>query len=154
MKNLVILSKKELQEANAIAQARMDGVESIGLMDKHGAESERNFSYHLLGARGEIAFRKFINSNEKVTVNTFKKTPDISGVEVRTRSKDDYDLIIRKDDPDDRVYVLVVGEGCKFRVVGWLLGKEKYNFSTKTFNNRPKAWFIPQKSLHAIEELP
>lgn len=154
MENLIILSKIELQEANEIARSRIDGVDSLGLKDKHGAESERNFRYHLLGAKGEIAFRKFINSNEKITVNTFKKVPDISGVEVRTRSSEDYDLIIRKDDPDDRIYVLVVGEGCKFKIVGWLSGREKHQFETKTFNDRPKAWFIPQSKLHAIEELP
>lgn len=152
-KKEVILSRNELQEAVCIARQRMEGVKNLGLKDKHGAETDRNFDYHLLGAKGEIAFKKFINSNEKISVNTFKKIPDISGFEVRTRSHEDYDLIIRKDDPDDRIYVLVVGEGCRFRIVGWIRGAEKYTFQTKTFNRRPKAWFIPQSALHEIESI-
>lgn len=149
----IILSKQDLQEANEIALKRMEGVREMGLRDKHGAESDRNFKYHLLGARGEIAFRKFIGSQDKITVNTFKSIPDISGFEVRTRSNEDFDLIIRKDDPDDRIYVLVTGEGCQFKIVGWLKGQEKYNFDYKTFNSRPKAWFIPKEKLHKISEL-
>ncbi len=152
LKKEIILSRNELQEAASVARQRMDGVEDLGLKDKHGAEVDRNFQYHLLGAKGEIAFKKFMNSNEKLSVNTFKKIPDISGFEVRTRSQEDYDLIIRKDDPDDRIYVLIVGEGCRFKIIGWIKGCEKYNFQPKTFNGRPKAWFIPQCALHQIED--
>jgi len=152
--NLVVLDRDELAEALSLAQRRMDGVQEMGLRDKHGAQGHRNSEYHILGARGEIAFRKFIGSSGPLTVNTFRSAPDVGGYEVRTRSRDDFDLILRADDPDHKIYVLVVGGGCRFRVVGWLRGSERYPHGQKTYGGRPPAWFVPQNALHDMSELP
>lgn len=153
IKNIVTLSRKELVEACKIANLRMEGVGSMNLKDKHGAEKEKNLRYHILGARGEMAFKKYIGSTENLTFNTFKSRPDVGEFEVRTRSKDHYDLILRKDDPDDKKYVLVVGESCTYRIVGWIKGSERYLHEIKTYNERPGAWFIPQSALHRMDEL-
>jgi hypothetical protein len=152
--DLVVLDRDELAEAWGLAQRRMDGVQEMGLQEKHGAQNHRNSEYHILGARGEIAFRKFIGSSGALTVNTFRSVPDVDGYEVRTRSRDDYDLILRSDDPDDKIYVLVVGRGCRFRVVGWLRGSERYRHGQKAYGGRPPAWFVPQCDLHEMSELP
>jgi hypothetical protein len=151
--NIVTLSKNELVKACEIANLRMNGVKLMNLRDKHGAEEQKNFKYHILGARGEMAFKKFIGDQEELTFNTFKSKPDVGDFEVRTRSKDHYDLILRKDDPDDKTYVLVVGESCRYRIVGWIKGSEKYLYDKKTYNDRPSAWFIPQSALHSMEEI-
>lgn len=151
--NLIILSKKDLEEACAIAKERMDACASLGLHNKHGAEEKNNFKYHILGARGEIALKKFLKSDQKLTVNTFKNKPDIENFEARTAREDDYDLILREDDPDHKIYILVVGSSCKYRIAGWIKGSERYVHEKKTFNHRPKAWFIPQSYLHDMNEL-
>jgi len=152
--NHVVLDRDELAEAYSLAQRRMDGVQKMGLLDKHGAAGHKNSEYHILGAKGEIAFRKFIGSSDPLTVNTFRSTPDVRNYEVRTRSRDDFDLILRNDDSDHKIYVLVVGDGCRFRVVGWLRGSEKYPHGQKTYGGRPPAWFVPQSALHDMSELP
>ena len=153
VEKIVILSKKDLAEACDLANARMSGVSQLKLKDKHGAEGGRNLEYHLLGARGEVAFKKYVGSNQALTVNTFRSQPDVLEFEVRTRREDDYDLILRKDDPDHKTYVLVVGSACRYRIAGWIKGSERYDHEPKTYNDRPKAWFIPQSALHSIEEL-
>jgi hypothetical protein len=150
----ITLSRQELAEACDLAEKRMNGVKDLGLHDKHGASNLKNLEYHLLGARGEIAFRKFLGSDEALTVNTFRSTPDVKNYEVRTRREDHFDLILRKDDPDHKIYVLVTGSGCKYKIVGWIRGSERYEHETKTYNDRPKAWFVPQSALHQMDDLP
>jgi len=150
----IILNKKELSEACDLAEKRIIGAHELGLHDKHGASKLKNLEYHLLGARGEIAFRKFIGSDEALTVNTFRSVPDVKNYEVRTRREHHFDLILRKDDPDHKIYVLVTGSGCKYNIAGWLRGSERYSHETKTYSNRPKAWFIPQSALHHMDDLP
>ncbi len=152
--NTVVLNLKDLQEACQIAEKRMEGVKDLGLHDKHGASSLKNLDYHLLGARGEVAFKKFLGVEDKLTANTFKSSPDVKKYEVRTAREDHFDLILRKDDPDHKIYVLVVGSGCKYRIAGWLKGSERYAHEMKTYNERPKAWFIPQSAIHPVADLP
>jgi hypothetical protein len=150
----IVLSDDDIREAEEIANRRIKGCRDRGLRDKHGAEPHNNLKYNLLGVKGEIAFRKFLGSTEEITVNTFRSQADISGFEVRTSSGDGWDLIIRRDDSDSKIYVLVTGNDRKFKIRGWLRGSERYSFEYKTINTRPKAWFVPQSKLHKISSLP
>jgi len=89
-------------------------------------------------------------------VNTFKSLADlVSDVEVRTRSKDYYDLLVRADDQDSKRFVLVIRKGPKsFEVIGWIKAKEaKQEQWIKTYGNRPPAYFVPKSALKDIKEL-
>jgi hypothetical protein len=78
----------------------------------------------------------------------------VSGLEVRTRSESDYDLIIRDNDKLDSIYVLVVGQCPTYRVIGWMRGRDgRRPEYEQTYGNRPRAYFVPQAALKPIEEL-
>ena len=72
---------------------------------------------HIEGATGEVAAAKLMNVFWGGSVNTFKTGGDIDGTgwEVRTRSKHDYDLVVRDSDPDGRVMILVTGKSPNFK---------------------------------------
>ena len=90
------------------------------------------------------------------SVNTFKKGGDIDSTEweVRTRSKEGYDLILRDDDPKDRIYFLVVGVCPNYEIKGWIKGGEGMKSSfANNYGDFGKAYFVPEGSLNKIEQL-
>jgi hypothetical protein len=73
---------------------------------------------------------------------------------VRHSVRPDGRLILREDDPDDAVFVLVTGTIPAFRVCGWITGREgKAGDLIDLNNNRPPCWMVPQSELRPIEEL-
>jgi|LauGreDrversion4_2_1035121.scaffolds.fasta_scaffold301304_3 hypothetical protein len=127
-----------------------------GLKDAHGAKSDNGWDMHIEGACGEAAVAKALNVYWSGTVDTFKLGGDLGkSIQVRTRSKDYYELIVRKDDRDDDIFVLVTGKAPKFNVVGWTFGKNaKKQEWMQTHGGREAAWFVPQKELHDISSIP
>jgi len=118
-----------------------------------------NVGASIVGAYGERAFFKFLGRPWEHLVDTFK-APDVPGTryQVRTATKDTGDLVVRENDKDDEVFVLVVPNPSlpEFRIVGWMEGAEaKVPENWKQPNpSLPPAWFVPQAALHPIESLP
>jgi hypothetical protein len=102
-----------------------------------------------------MAVAKALNVYFPSSVNTFKNGSDLfHGIEIRTRSKEHYELIVRPDDNMESRFVLVTGCAPVFNVRGWIVGvdarrEEWWN----EYGERPGAWFVPQESLLPIEEL-
>jgi len=118
--------------------------------NKHGLESDDNgWNIHILGAMGEMAFSKAMGMYWCCGVNTFH-APDIGqAIQVRTRSKRGYELIVREADSSDDIFVLVLGQCPTFDVVGWLYGWECKNEEwLKSYGNRPSAYFVPTDKLN------
>ena len=118
------------------------------------------YHIHLLGSCGEIALAKFLWTYPQWTVCEFSgMRSDLSlgpfNVEVRHRSRHDWDLKVVEKDPDERVYVLTTGLPPDITVVGWLYGYEaKLPEYLKDYGEHGKpAYFIPQDRLRPIEEL-
>ena len=113
---------------------------------------------HMLGACGELAAAKAIGLPWPSSVNTYKGESDLpGGIEVRHRTKSHYDLIVRDDDPDDRRYVLTLGEVAdvpKIKVVGWFFGSYsgRHRYLHLPVGSYPTR-FSPDAVLGAIEEL-
>ena len=105
------------------------------------------WSEQVEGACGEVAVAKFLGIFWNGSVNTYA-TPDLDGIQVRTRSKDDYELIVRPKDSDDEIFVLVTGVCPDFRIRGWMRGgSAKRQEWVKEYGNRPPAYFVPTESL-------
>jgi hypothetical protein len=66
-----------------------------------------------------------------------------------------YDLIVRKDDKDEAIFILVTGLAPRYTVRGWAYAKEckREEFWT-THGKRPPAYFFPQSALRSMESLP
>lgn len=110
---------------------------------------------HIVGACGELAVAKVLKRYWSGTVNTYKNGGDIGRrMQVRTRTRAGYELLVRDSDRDDDVFVLVRGEGPVFEVVGWLLGREAKQAQWKqTHGGRAPAYFVPDDALHDLEHL-
>lgn len=86
------------------------------------------------------------------SVNAAKSDPDVGkNIQVRATKLLRGKLIVTDSDPDDQIYVLVVGQIPEYNVVGWIRGADAKN---KDFifapNNRPPAYFVPQSELTEI----
>jgi hypothetical protein len=76
---------------------------------------------------------------------------DVGAVQVRTRSRHDYDLILHPSDPDERAFVLVTGVAPEFHIVGWIWGREgkRPEYWDDPARGRP-AFFVPQRALYPM----
>jgi hypothetical protein len=113
------------------------------------------WSIHILGALGECAFAKATNRYWNGSVNTFKAGGDIGeSIQIRTRSRHGYDLIVREGDRDSDVFVLVTGGPSEFRVHGWMLGTDAKSAKYKAnYGNYGEAYFVPSRELRPAEGL-
>lgn len=150
----ITLTWYELFLASQIGIRRQVAALQKKLPDKYGAKPDHGWQIHVEGAAGEMAAAKALGMYWSGSVNTFKVGGDVGSVQVRTRSRSDYDLIVRADDRDGDVFVLVVGASPSFDVVGWILGRDaKRSEWLRTHGGRPSAYFVPQEALSNIELL-
>jgi hypothetical protein len=156
----VSLTEKEEWVAWRLAHERNDLSRARGSRDAHGfaGSSDEGLAIHLLGARAEIAAAKVMDIPFDLRVDTYKAADLGDHVQVKGRSKHDYELLVRPDDPDEHAFILVTcegGEGSPLRVHGWMWGGEaKQAEWLATHGGRPPAWFVPQSALHDLHELP
>lgn len=108
---------------------------------------------HCEGACGELALAKKLGLYWNGSIDTFSAN-DLPGLQVRTRSRPEYELIIRPQDSDDAIWVLLTGQSPEFWVRGWIRGREaKQKEWLRSYGNRPEAYFVPTDRLHPVEEL-
>jgi hypothetical protein len=113
------------------------------------------WSAHILGALGECAFAKCTNRYWNGSVNTFKAGGDLGdNIQIRTRSKHSYDLIVRDADRDSDVFVLVTGGPHEFRIHGWMPASEAKQARFKAnYGGYGDAYFVPASALRPIDPL-
>lgn len=147
---MITLSQDDLKWAAEVGHKRHTDAVKRNLKSKNMSKRS-DLSIHIQGARGELAFAKYLGITWKPTINTFH-APDVDGSQVRTRSEDWHDLIVRTTDPPDEPFVLVIETGNQYDIRGWIWGddarKEDY---WKDPNGRGYAWFVPQKHLLPME---
>jgi len=123
-----------------------------------GSQTQDEWELHIQGAMGECAVAKYYRLYWNGSVNTFKLA-DIDGkIQVRTRRKDYYDLLVRPADSDNDIFILVTGVVGSYSqsltIRGWCWGHEaKRKQWSKTHGNRPAAYFVPQNQLHDMGKL-
>ena len=138
--------------ASEIGRLRQLASVKAGRQDQHGFAGD-GWSEHIEGACGEQAVAKALNVYWDGSIDSFKRD-DLPGLQVRTRSNHQWDLLIRPNDPDQAVYVLVTGRCPSYRVHGWIHGHEaKQACWLRDYGNRPPAYFVPQSALRPIGEM-
>jgi hypothetical protein len=145
------LTAHELMQAVTVGGMRQISALMNKLPDKHGFDGP-GWSEHIEGFCGELAVAKAINCYCSGSVNTFKVGGDLGEkIQVRTRSKHSYELIVRPGDRDDDVFVLVTGRSPDFVVRGWIAGRDaKRDDWKKTHGGRDEAFFVPQAALEPM----
>lgn len=149
----ITLNQLEIIWASQIGTIRHTEALKKGLPDKHGFDGD-GLTIHINGACGEMAVAKALGIYWAGSANTFKRERDVGKWEVRTRSKDYYDLIVRADDDNNNVYILVTGDIPNFKIHGYISGKDaKQEKWIKDYGGRPPAYFVPKQFLSNIEQL-
>jgi len=151
----VTLTTAEMLSAALIGMSRHVAALARRLQDNHGYNRDDGWGDHIEGACGELAVAKAIGRYWPATVNDFKKGCDVLGCQVKTRSQHHWDLLVRRDDADDRIFVLVTGKAPNLIIRGWLPASEcKQPEYLQTYGHREPAWFVPQAKLRPMDELP
>lgn len=111
------------------------------------------------GACAERAAAKMLGRYWEGGIGSRHSNPDdgdVGRLQVRTTCYANGKLIIRPDDDDNAVFLLMVGTARNgFRPAGWLQGKDaKHDEFIQNPNGAGKAWFVPQDKLHPVATLP
>lgn len=142
------------EAAMASDVGRMRHLASIkaGRPDAYGYDG-LGWSEHIEGACGEMAVAKCLGVYWDGSVNSFKSN-DLPGIQIKTRSREDYELIVRPGDSPEAAYVLVTGKCPNYSVRGWIYGKDAMREEwLRDHGGRPAAYFVPHSSLQPMEQL-
>lgn len=118
---------------------------------------DKALSMHMLGTKGEVAVAAYLNLEEHLFIEQTAKrgSSDLPGdIEVKTRSKHSYDLIVQRSERVDKKLVLVTVERDKILLHGWCMAGDvmKEEFWADPARGRP-AYFVPKNYLRDISEL-
>jgi hypothetical protein len=128
----------------------------LGLTPNAGTPEKDHWRSHIEGVAGEMAFAKATGKYCPFTLNTFKAEADVDKFyEVRTRSRDDFELYVRDTDHEERPYILLRGTLPTYDLVGWIWGYDARQVAWwKNHGGYGFAWFVPDKALRPMETLP
>lgn len=131
----------------------------MGLRGRNRAPAvgTRALDMHRLGATGEVAVAVHLGLEDHLFTETVAKrgSADLPGdIEVKTRSKHSYDLIVQRDERKDKRLVLVTVQNGTVFLHGWCVAGDvmQERFWADPAGGRP-AYFIPKCNLRDISEL-
>ena len=118
------LTTEQLKRAEQEALRRQSVNEARGLRGRNraAATGPKALELHRLGCTGEIAVAAYLGLGEQVFTESeaVRGSRDLpGGIEVKTRPKHGYDLLVQLDDDPSKLFVLVTHEsGGTTRLVG------------------------------------
>ena len=117
---------------------------------------DKALEVHLLGAAGEMAVASYLGLKHELYKETEARrgSDDLPGIDVKTRSKHKYDLIVQKNEDPKKKFVLVTIEDKITLIHGWCYGEEAMEgkFWADPARGRP-AYFVPKSYLRSIDTL-
>jgi hypothetical protein len=153
-----VFSEEERRLAMEEGMRRQGVNEAKGLRGRNGGawKGSKALDIHLLGAAGEVAVASYLGLKEHLFKETEAKrgSDDLPGIDVKTRSKASYDLIVQKREDPKKKFVLVTIENQQTLLHGWCYGEEamQEQYWADPARGRP-AYFVPKVALHSIGSL-
>lgn len=153
-----VFSEEERKQAMEEGQRRQAVNEAKGLRGRNrGAwRGDKALEIHLLGAAGEMAVASYLGMKGHLYKESEAKrgSDDLPGIDVKTRSKHSYDLIVQRQSDPSKKFVLVTIENQETLIHGWCYGKDAMQdqFWKDPARGR-SAYFVPQETLRSIESL-
>jgi hypothetical protein len=151
-------SDEERQQAMEEGLRRQGFNESKNLRGRNGGawKGSKALEIHLLGAAGEMAVASYLGMKEHLFKETEARrgSDDLPGMDIKTRSKHSYDLIVQKKEDPQKKFVLVTIESQKTFLHGWCYGEEamEEKYWADPARGRP-AFFVPKTVLRSMESL-
>ena len=153
-----VFSEEERSLAMEEGMRRQGVNEAKGLRGRNGGawKGSKALDIHLLGAAGEVAVASYLGMKEHLFKETEARrgSDDLPGIDVKTRSRHQYDLIVQKNENACKKFVLVTIESQKTFLHGWCYGRDamKEEFWADPARGRP-AYFVPKEALSPMESL-
>jgi hypothetical protein len=153
-----VFSDEERQQAMEEGLRRQGFNESKGLRGRNGGawKGSKALDIHLLGAAGEMAVASYLGLKEHLYQETEARrgSDDLPGMDVKTRSKNSYDLIVQRQSDPNKKFVLVTIESQRTLLHGWCYGHEamQEQFWADPARGRP-AYFVGKEHLRSMETL-
>jgi hypothetical protein len=153
-----VFSEEERRLAMEEGVRRQGVNEAQGLRGRNGGawKGSKALDIHLLGAAGEVAVASYLGMKEHLFKETEARrgSDDLPGIDVKTRSRHQYDLIVQKNENACKKFVLVTIESQKTFLHGWCYGHEaiKEEYWADPARGRP-AYFVPKVALHSMGSL-
>ena len=148
---------KELVRAEAMRRQLVN--EKKGLKGRNGgpADGDKALFFHKLGAAGELAVADYLQLREFLYQETEAKrgSSDLPpNIDVKTRSRHDYDLICQLDEKPGKTLVLVTIQNKITLLHGWIKSEDamKEQWKKDPAGGRP-AYFVPQSALLPLVDL-
>jgi hypothetical protein len=118
---------------------------------------DKALEVHLLGAAGEMAVASYMGLKEHLYAEREARrgSDDLpGGIDVKTRSKHKYDLLVQRRSDPGKKFVLVTIENQKTLLHGWCYGSEAMDekYWADPARGRP-AYFVPKTVLRSMESL-
>ncbi len=156
----ITLKPEQLALAEAEAKRRQVHNESRGLKGRNKApdKGEKALKMHLLGCIGEVAVADYLGLQEHLfeAQSPIPGAADLPGnIEVKARSKHNYDLLIQLTDDPNKIFVLTTHEGGGLtHVVGWIRGQDamRKEWIREFVRGRP-CYAVPQGELQPPETI-
>lgn len=149
---------EERQAATEEGHRRQRVNEEKGLRGRNRGPrfGQKALDVHLLGAAGEMAVASFLGLKHELYKETEAKrgSDDLPGIDVKTRSRHSYDLIVQAKEDPSKKFVLVTIEKQRTLIHGWCYGEEamEEKYWADYAGGRP-AYFVPQSQLRPMKEL-
>jgi hypothetical protein len=153
-----VFTEEERQQAMDEGLRRQRVNEARGLRGRNGGawKGSKALDIHLLGAAGEMAVASYLGMKEHLFRETEARrgSDDLPGMDVKTRSKASYDLIVQKQEDPEKIFVLVTIENQQTLIHGWCYGKEamQEQYWVDPARGRP-AYFVGKEHLRPMETL-
>jgi len=113
--------------------------------------------YHLLGAAGEMAVAGLLDLEHELYKETEAKRGSFDlppNIDVKTRSRRHYDLIVQLDEQPGKALVLVTIERQQTLVHGWIMSEDAMQDQwRKDPAGGREAFFVPQSKLLSLSAL-
>lgn len=163
----VLLEWYEIDKAAGVGCRRQIEAMRAGKPDIYGFFGA-GWDVHIAGAQGEVALAKWLDVYWGGSVNCYRNIKgDVGDYEVRTRTRKDYELLIRPDDVVDTAFYILAHSfppntfkeapvgGLGVRLMGWMRGRDAKNPKWIAHHGgRAPAYFVPHTELHPMSMLP
>jgi hypothetical protein len=154
----IVFTAEERRLAMEEGVRRQSVNEAKGLRGRNNGPTfgAKALEVHLLGAAGEMAVASYMGLKGHLYAEKEAKrgSCDLPGIDVKTRSKASYDLIVQKREDPRKKFVLVTIENQKTLLHGWCYGEEamQERFWADPARGRP-AYFVGKEHLRSMESL-
>jgi hypothetical protein len=149
--------ERRIAMEEGMRRQRVNEAKGLRGRNKGAWRGDKALEIHLLGAAGEMAVASYLGLKEHLYKETEAKrgSADLPGnIDVKTRSKASYDLIVQRNESPDKRFVLVTIEDQKTLIWGWCWGREAMDeqYWADPARGRP-AYFVCKEALHSIDTL-